>query len=206
MGLTAPEALGAPPTLPLRVEAAGCLAVGFVVARDVDAASPRGTMLLIPLDILDGGGFSREMGSPACSARVFRCLKAGSGTGVVSDLSGATDIGRGNIQPEGLCFAVGIGIPLRALAPASCNSPRARVGDEVMLEKVEGGLMPERFVVPYTMVAKSDLRRARDGGIRTVFSFAASIIESCLPTSSGGRISVKHTLARPKAQARRRCR
>ena len=141
--------MGAPPTLPLRVEAAGCLTVGFETARDVDAASPRATVLLIPLDIFDGGGSRREMGSPACSARVFRCLNAGSGTGRVSDLSGATNIGRGNVQPEGLCFAVGIGIPLRAFAPASCNSPRARVGDEVMVEKVDGGLMPERFVIPY---------------------------------------------------------
>jgi hypothetical protein len=116
---------------------------------------------LIPFDILDGGGSLREMGSPACSARVLRCLNAGSGTGRVSHLSGATGIGRGNVQPEGLCFAVGIGIPLRAFAPASCNSPRARGGEEGMWEKVDGGLMPERFAIPYN---GPEVRRAPDKG------------------------------------------
>jgi hypothetical protein len=181
--------LGAPPTLPLRVEAAGCLAVGFEVARDVDAASPRAKVLFIPFDILDGGGTLREMGSPACSARVFRCLNAGSGTGRVSDLSGATGMERGSLQPEGLCLAVGIGIPLRAFAPASCNSPRALGGGDVMWEKVDGGLIPERFAMPYNG-HEVRLERARDGNTYSVLVRSVHG-QSIVPTSSEGNDSSK---------------
>ena len=144
-------ALGAAPTLAPYADVDGFLTVGFESVRDVDAAMPRAAVVVVvvltPLEILVGAGSRREGASAACSASVFRCLKAGSGTEMVSGLSGSMGIGRGNVQPEGLCLAVGMGIALRALVPDSCNSPRARGGDDVMWEKVDGGLIPERFVI-----------------------------------------------------------
>lgn len=187
------------------MEAAGCLAVGFEVARDVDAASPRARVPLMPFDVLGGGGILREIGSPACSASVFRCLNAGSGTGRVSDLSGATGMKRGSLQPEGLCLAVGIGIPLRAFAPASCNSPRALGGGEVMWEKVDGGLMPERFAIPYNG-REIRLEPGKGWGYVQCSRWQSPSLNCVYLRLAKGKITVKHTPARPKAQARRRCR
>ena len=45
-------------------------------------------------------------------------------------------------------MAVGIAIALRTLVVDSCSSPRARDGDDGMCEKVDGGLIPEGFVMP----------------------------------------------------------
>lgn len=60
------------------------LTVDLGIAREVEAAMLRATADLTPLAILDGAGSLREAGSGACSASVLRCLKAGSGTVVVS--------------------------------------------------------------------------------------------------------------------------
>ena len=60
------------------------LTVDLGIAREVEAAMLRATADLTPLAILEGAGSLREAGSGACSASVLRCLKAGSGTVVVS--------------------------------------------------------------------------------------------------------------------------
>lgn len=123
--------------------------VGFVITRDVDAAMPRAAVVVLaPLAILDGAGILLEVGSATGSGSVLRCLKAGSGTVAVSERCACRDVARGGVQPDGLCLAVGMGIALRTLVVDSCNSPRARGGDDGMWEKVDGGLIPERFVVP----------------------------------------------------------
>ena len=125
--------------------------VGLDIARDVDAAKPRAAVVVVglrPLVILEGGGILLEGGSATGSVCVLRCLKAGSGTVAVSELCSCRGVARGSIQPEGLCLAVGIGIALRMLVVDSCSSPRARVGDDGMWEKVDGGLIPEGLVKP----------------------------------------------------------
>ena len=113
----------------------------------MDAAIPRGAVVLTALATF-GAGNRRVIGSPPCSASVFRCLNAGSGTRGVSESFGSIGMERGNVQPEGLCL-VGSGIALRAFAAASCNSLRARGGDVIPEKVVEGGFMPERFAMLY---------------------------------------------------------
>lgn len=71
-------------------------------------------------------------------------------------------VARGRVQPEGLCFAVGMGIALRTLVVDSCNSPRARVGEDGMWENVDGGLIPERLVLPLECV-RLDMNGPGDG-------------------------------------------
>lgn len=112
----------------------------------MEAARPRAVVVFVPLAILDGA-VSLLVGSGAGSGNVLRCLKAGSGTAVVSEQCNIAGAAGGKVQPEGLCLAVGMGIALRALVADSCSSLRARGGDDVMWEKVEGGLIPERFVI-----------------------------------------------------------
>ena len=71
-------------------------------------------------------------------------------------------VARGRVQPEGLCFAVGMGIALRTLVVDSCNSPRAREGEDGMWENVDGGLIPERLVLPLECV-RLDMNGPGDG-------------------------------------------
>lgn len=107
------------------------LTVGLGIARDVEAAMPRETVGLTPLAIFEGAGILLG-GSAAGSGCVLRCLKAGSGTVAVSKWCACRGVARGGIQPDGLCLAVGIGMALRTFVVDSCNSPRARVGDDGM--------------------------------------------------------------------------
>lgn len=173
-------ALGPAPTEPLRAAADGWRDIDFVVARDVDAARPRAMVLLTPLGagrVVVGAGSFRTMGSPACSASVLRCLKAGSGTAVVSGLSGTLQVATGILQPDGLCLAaVGSCIAVRAFMLDSYISFRTR-GGEAICEKVEGGFMPERFMVPCNGHCVSV---AHEGAAqtRTTFSLAKSMM-SC---------------------------
>jgi hypothetical protein len=135
LGLVVPlGALGPAPTLPLWADAEGCLTVGLEMARDVDAAIPRATVLLTPFAtgrVVVGAGSLREAGSAACSTSVFRSLEAGSGTEGISCLFESLAMGRGSLQPEGLCLApVGGIIAPRAFTAESCISPRTRGGED----------------------------------------------------------------------------
>lgn len=126
------------PTLPPRVDTEDILLVTFELRRDVEAAmGPRRLpFLTLPATgrVLEGAA-SLLTGSAARSARVFLAFEAGSGTGVVSGLSGSPYAIVGSLQPEGLCFmvVVGCGRALRVFIPASWSSPRAR-GGEVICE------------------------------------------------------------------------
>ena len=118
----------------------GC---GRVPARDVDveAEKPRSFLVTVFLTLVDSGrvlggaeGLRVVAESPALSARVRRTLvAAGSGTARVSDLSVPCVMGQGDLQLEGLCFALamGGGMPLRAFMLALWSSARARGGDDI---------------------------------------------------------------------------
>lgn len=87
--------LGAALTLLLYVDTDVFFTVDLGIARDVDAARPRAVVGLRPLEILVGGGILLDGGSATGSVCVLRCLKAGSGTVVVSELCNCRGVARG---------------------------------------------------------------------------------------------------------------
>lgn len=134
------------------------LLLGFVYICDVDAAmGPRVLAVLTSFaTVCKLGGAGILLGtSPPRSTSVFRALAAGSGTVTISEGRSSIGIAMGVLRPEGLCFAVVDGgcISLRAFIPDSGSSASARGGGLLCGMKLPGGIMPERFMTPCSLLS-----------------------------------------------------